>query len=90
MFVLVPSSCRHNDYKVASPALRAVGNIVTGDDIQTQVRAGRATEAAEGSGAPGAAFVEAGQHVPLVCAASSYNQGSQNTRSSWSFAIPKA
>nr|XP_024652621.1 importin subunit alpha-7 isoform X1 [Macaca nemestrina] len=28
----------HNDYKVASPALRAVGNIVTGDDIQTQVR----------------------------------------------------
>jgi len=33
-------SCRHNDYKVASPALRAVGNIVTGDDIQTQVRGG--------------------------------------------------
>ncbi len=30
-------SCRHTDYKVASPALRAVGNIVTGDDIQTQV-----------------------------------------------------
>lgn len=29
---------RHTDYKVASPALRAVGNIVTGDDIQTQVR----------------------------------------------------
>lgn len=29
--------CRHNDYKVVSPALRAVGNIVTGDDIQTQV-----------------------------------------------------
>lgn len=29
---------RHNDYKVVSPALRAVGNIVTGDDIQTQVR----------------------------------------------------
>lgn len=28
---------RHSDYKVASPALRAVGNIVTGDDIQTQV-----------------------------------------------------
>ncbi|OXB61937.1 hypothetical protein ASZ78_013982, partial [Callipepla squamata] len=28
----------HNDYKVVSPALRAVGNIVTGDDIQTQVR----------------------------------------------------
>uniref|UniRef100_A0A8B9KWN0 Importin subunit alpha n=1 Tax=Astyanax mexicanus TaxID=7994 RepID=A0A8B9KWN0_ASTMX len=27
----------HSDYKVASPALRAVGNIVTGDDIQTQV-----------------------------------------------------
>ncbi|KAG8142985.1 hypothetical protein E2320_000284 [Naja naja] len=26
----------HSDYKVASPALRAVGNIVTGDDIQTQ------------------------------------------------------
>lgn len=30
-------SSRHNDYKVVSPALRAVGNIVTGDDIQTQV-----------------------------------------------------
>lgn len=28
---------RHGDYKVVSPALRAVGNIVTGDDIQTQV-----------------------------------------------------
>lgn len=34
------SLCRHTDYKVASPALRAVGNIVTGDDIQTQVRVG--------------------------------------------------
>lgn len=31
-------SLRHSDYKVVSPALRAVGNIVTGDDIQTQVR----------------------------------------------------
>lgn len=31
------NGCRHNDYKVVSPALRAVGNIVTGDDIQTQV-----------------------------------------------------
>ena len=30
---------RHSDYKVVSPALRAVGNIVTGDDIQTQVQA---------------------------------------------------
>lgn len=28
---------RHVDYKVVSPALRAVGNIVTGDDLQTQV-----------------------------------------------------
>uniref|UniRef100_A0A671WA71 Importin subunit alpha n=1 Tax=Sparus aurata TaxID=8175 RepID=A0A671WA71_SPAAU len=27
----------HTDYKVVSPALRAVGNIVTGDDLQTQV-----------------------------------------------------
>uniref|UniRef100_A0AAQ4PD73 Importin subunit alpha n=1 Tax=Gasterosteus aculeatus aculeatus TaxID=481459 RepID=A0AAQ4PD73_GASAC len=27
----------HSDYKVVSPALRAVGNIVTGDDLQTQV-----------------------------------------------------
>ncbi|XP_013890083.1 importin subunit alpha-6, partial [Austrofundulus limnaeus] len=27
----------HSDYKVVSPALRAVGNIVTGDDVQTQV-----------------------------------------------------
>lgn len=32
-----PSVSRHSDYKVVSPALRAVGNIVTGDDIQTQV-----------------------------------------------------
>lgn len=30
-------SFRHSDYKVVSPALRAVGNIVTGDDLQTQV-----------------------------------------------------
>lgn len=30
---------RHSDYKVVSPALRAVGNIVTGDDLQTQVMA---------------------------------------------------
>lgn len=30
---------RHTDYKVVSPALRAVGNIVTGDDLQTQVMA---------------------------------------------------
>uniref|UniRef100_A0A4W4GZA4 Importin subunit alpha n=1 Tax=Electrophorus electricus TaxID=8005 RepID=A0A4W4GZA4_ELEEL len=29
--------CQHSDYKVVSPALRAVGNIVTGDDLQTQV-----------------------------------------------------
>lgn len=29
---------RHSDYKVVSPALRAVGNIVTGDDLQTQVQ----------------------------------------------------
>lgn len=28
---------RHAEYKVVSPALRAVGNIVTGDDLQTQV-----------------------------------------------------
>lgn len=34
----VPPVCRHSDYKVVSPALRAVGNIVTGDDIQTQVQ----------------------------------------------------
>lgn len=34
MFLVFP---RHSDYKVVSPALRAVGNIVTGDDIQTQV-----------------------------------------------------
>ncbi|KTG03079.1 hypothetical protein cypCar_00031682 [Cyprinus carpio] len=27
----------HAEYKVVSPALRAVGNIVTGDDLQTQV-----------------------------------------------------
>ena len=29
--------CRHNQQSVVSAALRAVGNIVTGDDIQTQV-----------------------------------------------------
>ncbi len=29
---------RHAEYKVVSPALRAVGNIVTGDDLQTQVK----------------------------------------------------
>lgn len=34
----VPPVSRHSDYKVVSPALRAVGNIVTGDDIQTQVQ----------------------------------------------------
>ncbi|CAG2062966.1 unnamed protein product, partial [Timema podura] len=28
---------RHNQYNVISAALRAVGNIVTGDDVQTQV-----------------------------------------------------
>lgn len=32
------SDRRHSDYKVVSPALRAVGNIVTGDDTQTQVQ----------------------------------------------------
>uniref|UniRef100_A0A665THM3 Importin subunit alpha n=1 Tax=Echeneis naucrates TaxID=173247 RepID=A0A665THM3_ECHNA len=32
-----PGTFLHSDYKVVSPALRAVGNIVTGDDIQTQV-----------------------------------------------------
>lgn len=29
--------CRHNLSHVVSAALRAVGNIVTGDDVQTQV-----------------------------------------------------
>ena len=34
----VGSYCsRHNSHSVVSAALRAVGNIVTGDDIQTQV-----------------------------------------------------
>lgn len=33
-----PFCWRHSDYKVVSPALRAVGNIVTGDDLQTQVK----------------------------------------------------
>jgi len=28
---------RHNQHNVVSAALRAVGNIVTGDDVQTQV-----------------------------------------------------
>lgn len=31
------SSFRHNQDNVVSAALRAVGNIVTGDDVQTQV-----------------------------------------------------
>ncbi|RLV98926.1 hypothetical protein DV515_00010188, partial [Chloebia gouldiae] len=35
---ILPPLLQHNDYKVVSPALRAVGNIVTGDDIQTQTR----------------------------------------------------
>ena len=30
-------ACRHNQTGVVSAALRAVGNIVTGDDVQTQV-----------------------------------------------------
>jgi hypothetical protein len=29
--------CRHPSPLVVTPALRSVGNIVTGDDIQTQV-----------------------------------------------------
>ena len=29
---------RHSQQSVVSAALRAVGNIVTGDDVQTQVR----------------------------------------------------
>lgn len=29
--------CRHKQHNVVAAALRAVGNIVTGDDIQTQV-----------------------------------------------------
>lgn len=32
--------CRHNLSHVVSAALRAVGNIVTGDDVQTQVELG--------------------------------------------------
>ena len=31
------SWCSHKSYAVQTPALRTVGNIVTGDDIQTQV-----------------------------------------------------
>ncbi|NWH42029.1 IMA7 protein, partial [Chloropsis hardwickii] len=50
----------HNDYKVASPALRAVGNIVTGDDIQTQVR-GEGFPA--GSAVPGPAGISPGVEV---------------------------
>ena len=30
-------ACRHNSTSVQTPALRSVGNIVTGDDLQTQV-----------------------------------------------------
>jgi importin subunit alpha-1 len=30
-------SCRHSSTSVQTPALRSVGNIVTGDDLQTQV-----------------------------------------------------
>lgn len=32
--------CRHQSPSVLVPALRTVGNIVTGDDMQTQVRLG--------------------------------------------------
>lgn len=35
-----PSVCRHTSPSVLIPALRTVGNIVTGDDVQTQARAG--------------------------------------------------
>ncbi|NXW68382.1 IMA7 protein, partial [Hirundo rustica] len=53
----------HNDYKVASPALRAVGNIVTGDDIQTQVRG---EEIPAGSAAPGTGDLISAPFLPKV------------------------
>jgi importin subunit alpha-1 len=31
------SCSRHSSYAVQTPALRTIGNIVTGDDVQTQV-----------------------------------------------------
>ena len=37
-FLFVVNFTRHNLSHVVSAALRAVGNIVTGDDVQTQVR----------------------------------------------------
>lgn len=33
----LPFVLRHPSYTVQTPALRSVGNIVTGDDVQTQV-----------------------------------------------------
>lgn len=41
MYIITRNSletfCRHEQNNVVSAALRAVGNIVTGDDVQTQV-----------------------------------------------------
>ena len=37
-YLFVVHFTRHNLSHVVSAALRAVGNIVTGDDVQTQVR----------------------------------------------------
>jgi hypothetical protein len=34
------ATCRHPSPSVLIPALRTVGNIVTGDDLQTQVSCG--------------------------------------------------
>jgi hypothetical protein len=36
--LLAVLSCRHTSPAVLVPALRTVGNIVTGNDMQTQVR----------------------------------------------------
>lgn len=37
VMLLANCYCRHNSYSVQTPALRTVGNIVTGDDLQTQI-----------------------------------------------------
>lgn len=60
------SLIRHSDYKVVSPALRAVGNIVTGDDIQTQVECNESLSSHALDLCPALVLLECGVNVVLV------------------------